>query len=278
MNLSISNIIWRKGPGEFPAFLAALRENGINAVELSINSIFAEPADITEREILWLKQILGDNAIKVSALHTLTYTRPDLLLFGDSNLRNLFYDYILMYRDFARELKCDNIVLGSPAARKRHGLNKVECNEIFLEFLSRCDGEFDGIHFNIEPLPGPQCEYLETFREVYDLIKSCKFRNIKIQIDIRSSIDTNESLDYIFGSEDHKFYIKHVQVSDPGLRIPSDMYGKWHHQLVEELVKCNYSGYVSAEVIPASNIDSGRHLSKCAESLRRLYGNNAIIS
>ena len=82
MKISISNIIWQKGKKNLPVFFAALADRGVDAVELALSCFWEEPLDVDRNEILWLKNELAAYQIKLVSLHSLTYTRPELELFG----------------------------------------------------------------------------------------------------------------------------------------------------------------------------------------------------
>lgn len=271
MKLSISNIIWKKGKENFEEFLILLNDNKINSIELALNCIFEEPTNMTFDEIYWLKNILNKYNITISALHSLTYTRDDLELFSNKEKREELLEYILKYIDLAKELETKNIVYGSPKSRKIYNYSLKEASSIFLEFLQAIDKKSDGIYFNIEPLPRTYCEYLNTFNEGVHLIKSANFKNIFIQLDIRSVIENQENIQQIF--ENHSF-IKHVHIGEPGLRMPTTTYKNIHQIINDNLNKIKYKKYIAIEVLNHQDI-SDNYIFETIYNTREFYNDKA---
>lgn len=271
MKLSISNIIWEKGKQEFELFLQFLKSNQINSIELSLNSIFEEPLNMTVNDKKWLKSLLEHYSISVSSLHSLTYTRPDLEIFNTKRKRQELLNYLFFYIDIAREFNTKNLVYGSPKSRKIHGKQKLEINEIFSDFLLNLDQNLEGLCFNIEPLPMAYCEYLNTFMEGVEIIEKENFKNIYVQLDVRSIIENSENIENIF----KKFqYIKHVHVGEPKLRMPSIEYKDIHKDINDNLNKMKYDKYISIEVLNHQDISSN-YIFETINSTRKFYNDRA---
>jgi len=269
MKLSISNIIWKKGAENFEDFLKAIVKNNIFAVELSLNSIFEEPLTIKKAELDWLKKLLKSYNISVSSLHSLTYTRPDLEIFNSHSKREELYKYLLHYIDLARELESSNIVYGSPKSRKRYANSDAELDKIFIDFIYKIDKESKGINFNIEPLPKIYCEYLNTFMDGVDILESNDFKNIFIQLDIRSIIESRENIDEIFKYDK---YIQHVHIGEPNLTMPSDNYLDTHLLINNSLKNMEYNGYLSMEILNHNQCGFEEYLSRTVTEVRKYYG------
>lgn len=269
LKLAISNIIWSKGKEKFPGFLDAVAESGIGGVELALNAVFAEPASLSDGELIALQQAIAKRGLRVSALHSLTFTRGDLELFGDKKKRGALLDYLTEYVRIARLLKCNNLVFGSPSARKMLGRNKAECDNIFLEFLSSLDISLENVFLNIEPLHPAMCEYLHTLQEARELIEMGSLQNIKVQLDFRSCIENDESPDEIRASLS---LVTHCQVSDPGLVGIADTYGQKHEMFAAILRDSAYSGFVAGEMLPPKGRTDDEALRDAVGSLRKYYG------
>jgi len=246
MKLSISNIIWKKGKDNFEDFLKVIVANNIFAVELSLNSIFEEPLNMTQKDFIWLKELFIKYNVSVSALHSLTYTRPDLEIFNTKEKREELLSYLLNYIEIAKKLNTKNLVYGSPKSRQLYDYSIEEANNIFISFLSKIDIKADGINFNIEPLPKLYCDYLNTFMDGVDILKKSDFKNIFIQLDIRSIIESEENIDEIFNYDK---YIRHVHIGEPNLTMPSEKYANIHLLLNTMLLHMRYNGYLSIEVL-----------------------------
>lgn len=269
VKISISNIIWPKGEENLPDFLTSLPEIGFKGVELALNCFWDEPTTVSKVKLNWLRELLKENNLQVSALHSLTYTREDLELFGSEQKRKELLEYIKRYLDLAAYFECKNIVFGSPKARRKNGKKIEECNHIFLDFLSLLDSFSQGIGINIEPLHVSSCEYLNYFTDVVALLTKSNFKNIKIQLDVRSFIENEEPLELI-----NQYFsdISHCQVSDPGLSIPGTQYQEIHKKVSEYLIRNEYSGFIAGEIINTKNLEKKEYLAAAYTSLSGYYG------
>ena len=268
MKIAISNILWKKGKQHIPSFFSALSNHGIDGVELALSCFWEEPTEISNDDLRWLRMMLSDYQLKLVSLHSLTYSRPDLELFSDYRTRTDLVNYLKKYCELARELDCQNIVFGSPKCRVTYGKSREELDKIFLDVLHQIDKNADGIFFNIEPLAKEYCDYLNSYMESASLIRNENFRNIFIQLDVRSIIESKENIDDIF---QNCGYIKHVHVGNPRLKLPASPFIKFHRSVSKELINIGYDGYVTAEVLNHNDEIMHNYLDKTVYIMRELY-------
>ncbi|XDD45055.1 sugar phosphate isomerase/epimerase family protein [Leptospira sp. WS39.C2] len=269
MKLSISNILWTKGEDQFPNFLKHCATIGFSGVELALSCFWEEPTHATKKQIQNLKEQIDFFQLEISALHSLTFTREDLELFGPAIKRYELLEYSKRYIEIAEELNCQNIVFGSPKSRKMNGKSKAECDDIFLDFLRDIDIVSANTYVNIEPLNVSTCDYLNTFDDILILLKKETFKNIKIQLDVRTFIENVEALEIL----DLNFqYVHHCQVSDPGLNLPSSEFSEYHAKTSEILKKNGYSGFVAGEILNRDRLDDKLFLKSAYDSLIQYYG------
>lgn len=268
MKLSISNIIWDKGEENLLSFLDLCFQYKLDAVELALSCFWEEPISVSKRRLTWLRDELSKRELEISALHSITFTRSDLEFFKDKSSKSKLLDYLDKYSEIARFLGTSIIVFGSPNSRKTYHLTEDKCEYIMLETLEQIDRSFKDIYFSIEPLSKNICDYINTFKDAADLLKNKQFKNIKIQLDVRTLIENNEPIDEI---QKYKKFIVHCQVSNPGLTIPGKMYQSFHRNVFRELKAINYQGFITAEVkkhpLEAPNL----YAINCIKSLKELY-------
>lgn len=269
MKLSISNIIWSKGKKPLNGFLDAAAECDLAGVELALNAIYEEPVSLADADLITLRQEIAKRGLAVSALHSLTFTRNDLELFGCKENRKELLNYILEYVRIARLLNCKNLVFGSPSAREMHGRTREECDNIFLDFLAELDKHLENIFFNIEPLHPSMCEYLHTLQDAKKLIMDGNLHHVKVQLDLRSCIENCESTDQIRSSLP---YVTHCQVSDPGLSTLAVTHSQKHELFASILRDAHYTGFVAGEMLPPNGLTNERALQAAANSLKAFYG------
>jgi sugar phosphate isomerase/epimerase len=265
MKVAISNIIWAKGRDEFEIFISELKKNDVFGVELSLNSIFPEPLNMIEEDFEWLDEVL--KGVSVSAIHSLTYTRPDLSIFNST--KDELIKYIEFHIKVAKRIGTKNLVFGSAQSRDIGKLSKKEANEIFLDFLEKLNKPLseNEIILNIEPLPNTYCNYLNSFMEGVNLLENRELSNVFIQLDIKSILESGENIEEI-----SKFskYIKHVHVSNPNFAILDKEFLEEHSQ-IKEILK-NYNGFISGEILNKSDDDYPLYLQNALESLKEFYG------
>lgn len=267
MRLSISNIIWPAGEEHLGGFLDLAERAGLSGVEIALSCFWDEPADTDAATLSQLKAELSRRGLDVSALHSLTFTRPDLEIFGTDESREALIRYTGEYLRMAEELDCENLVFGSPKCRRMHGRSLDECTQIFAEFLGRLDRLSSGVRINIEPLPVSQCEYLNTFAEAAAICEAGNYQNVFVQLDVRSCIDNGETPEDIRA---RWRWVRHCQVSDPGLKPPGTGEAATHRQFGELLREMNYAGYVAAEVVRPETEFEG-YMRNCIDQLKRYY-------
>ena len=178
-------------------------------------------------------------------------------------------EYLGGYVELARKLNCPNLVFGSPKSRKVYGQNREELDRIYRIFLKEIDTLCDQVAFNIEPLSNNYCDYLHSYKEAVYVLKGQNYKNIKIQLDIRSILETNEDIDEIMQQFE---YVHHVHTGNPGMDIPGGKWRKKHLEIAKHLHKINYSGYVTAEILNSQGVDPHIFLARTTNSMRDIYG------
>jgi len=268
VKISVSNIAWSKGISNLSNFLNHIENRGIRGVELALSCFWEEPTEVSISDLRWLKKELEVRAIEVVSLHSLTFTRPDLELFNSRQQRLDLTDYLKNYADIASALDCKNIVFGSPKSRITYGKSREELNDVFLDFIGGIDQSITDLNFNIEPLSKQFCEYLNDFQECVDLLKRVNLQQVFIQLDVRTVIETGESISRIF---ENASYIRHVHAGNPGLRIPGAPHREVHAAIKDGLTKMDYQGFVTAEVISQDKIPEEDYLNRIIDSMMDLY-------
>lgn len=271
IELSVSNILNRKGFGldNLDDFLSLLKKNGISAVELALNCVFLEPADISEHEFNRLRRMLDKHSIKVAALHSLTFSRPELELFNNVDVLASLVAYVSAYVPMARKLNCNNIVFGSGKARKIHGKSREECDTLFKVFLGEIDSISEDVFFNIEPLPESFCEYMNSYSHAFEILNTGNFKNIGIQLDLKALFETNSF--HAAALLANKDYFHHVHVSNMDFSPPSKKDIDKHCQMEELLTDIGFSGFVSMEAVTGNPDISPTEIKEYLKIFKNIY-------
>jgi sugar phosphate isomerase/epimerase len=249
IELSVSNILNCKGFGldSLDAFLSLLKKYDIKGIELALNCVFSEPTNISQHELDRLRTLLEKYSVITVSLHSLTFTRPELELFNNTEGLERLIEYISAYVLLARKLDCRNIVFGSGKARKTYEKTQEECNAIFNVFLKEIDSICENIFFNIEPLPKIFCEYLNSYNHAFNILEKGNFKNIGIQLDLKSLFETDSfQIHTLLAKKD---FFHHVHVSNIDFSPPSEKDFDKHRKMIDFLNNSEFDGFVSMEAI-----------------------------
>lgn len=269
MKIAVSNILWPKGQEHLPAFLDGLADQGVIGVELALNCFWEEPVDATTAQIKNLQTEIRSRGLTLVSLHSLTFTRPDLELFGERERLKKLTEYLHRYLELARQLGCANVVFGSPKSRKTYGRSWEDLNRIYLDFLHAIDGATGKVAFNIEPLSAAYCNYLNSFMEGVALLEGGDFNNIFVQLDIRSVVESDEDIEEIL---QYAEFIRHAHTGNPGFGLPGGEWGDHHRLIAAALRRHGYSGFITAEILNNHGEEPGRYLDRTINTMKELYG------
>ncbi len=135
VKLSVSNIAW--GREDVPSFLELLSETGCHGMELSASLFWDCPENVGAEEGEALKRMVKAYGLELSAMHSLTYTRPDLSFFGSREGRLALEDYIVAMGRLAGILGIPAMILGSARSRRVGNRNREDCFHMMTESCYR---------------------------------------------------------------------------------------------------------------------------------------------
>ena len=245
MKLAISNIAWPVEKTEY--MLSLIKSLGCNGVEVAASKIWDEPIDSGSEQRREFLKLVKKNDLTVSALHSLLYTRKDLNIFGDEQIKLRTIKYLKMLIELAVDLETKILVFGSPTARNRKSLGMNEAlykaAEVFYpvaKFAEKC-----GVCMVIEPLGKSETNFINTASEGLQLVEIVNSHGFKLHLDAKSIaeevIDHKELINSVFP------YLKHFHINDPGL-IEIGSVADYHPKFGKILREANYSGFTSIEM------------------------------
>jgi sugar phosphate isomerase/epimerase len=245
MKLSVSNIGWSYDNLEY--VIPILKFNGINYIDVAPSLLHDKNKPINIEEV---NKFYLNNDIKFAGMQSLFFNAPNISIFdGDDN--KLILDKYLENNCFlAKNFKIQNLVFGSPKNRIINDFNKFtlqKAKNIYKE-LSDLAKQYSCI-LCLEPNPKEYgCNFITNTFEAIEFVKSINSPNLKINLDISTTILNNEDLDLIFklGKE----HIQHVHISAPYL---TDITQLDHKNIIRILNKYQYSGYIVMECLFKNN-------------------------
>ena len=153
-------------------------------------------------------------------------------------------------------MDCKNLVFGCPKNRVIKDIQKDY--RIAIDFFNRI-GDYaseKGVFFSIEPNPAIyNTNFITNTLEAIEIVKKLNNPGIKINLDIGTMIQNNESVSIL---EDNINLINHVHISEPNLEyiVPRQL----HKDLIKLLKKYKYNGYISIEIKNQNNIEKVKEI------------------
>lgn len=267
MKIAVSNIAWE--PSELDEHLSLLKGLGCRGVEIAPSIIWEEPVLSTKQERSEFLGKVNKRGLTIAAMHALTYNHPEFSMFDTREAREAMKGYLFRLIKLAGDLKCPVMVFGSPQSRKVGKGDYEKCMDIAVGFFRELgeEAERNRVNFCIEPLgPLDNCDFIRNSDEACELIQKVGSRGFGLHLDARAMINNKEDYERVFsrcGS-----ILKHLHVSDPGLRPPGTV-SKEHVRIGRALKKSRYKNYISIEMRrgfgPSKEviIQSVKYIKKC---------------
>jgi D-psicose/D-tagatose/L-ribulose 3-epimerase len=264
--LAVSNIAWE--PAEDAAVAAVLRDAGFTGVEIAPTKRWESPIEATKREIAAYRAEWEKRGLKIVALQSLLFGRPDLQLFGNPIGRKALREYMMALIEMASGLGARALVFGSPKNRKRGAMKIEEATEIAAEFFREVGAVAmsRGCVVCIEPNPPSyDCDFINTTAEAVALIETIASRGIKVQGDMGAMLSNGEDPTAALSSG----WIGHFHVSEPELAEIASV-GP-NETAAKALRAAKYSGWVSIEMRAAPSGSHVEAVKRAAEKVKQIY-------
>ncbi len=245
MRLAISNIAWPVERTE--NMLKLIRSLGCEGVEVAPSKIWSEPIDSSSEQREEFLKFVKKNKLTIAALHALFYTRRDLSIFGDEQIKLETEEYFKMLVKLAADLETKILVFGSPAARDKKSLKMKEAMNKAADFFYPV-AEFAkkyGVCIVIEPLRKSETNFINSAFEGLQLVKIINSNGFKLHLDAKSVAE--EAVDHKKLINDIFPYLKHFHINDPDL-IEVGSVADYHPKFGKILREVNYHGFVSIEM------------------------------
>ena len=246
MNIAISNIAW--DPTEEAGAAQIMQNLQIRGVEIAPTKTWDAPQLASKESILNYGKYWSDQNVKIVAMQSLLFGRPDLQLFQDASARDRTFDYLCDLMVMAETLGARVLVFGSPKNRQRGDLTESQAFETAVEFFGRV-GRFASEHnvcFCIEPNPAVYgCDFVRTAAEGRALVKAVNKSGFRLHLDAAIMTLNEENIETeIEASMD---YLAHFHISEPQLGVVGE--GVTDHLRFARCLKAlGYSNWVSIEM------------------------------
>lgn len=245
INLSISNLCWNAEQNS--TIYTLMRQYGFVGLEIAPTKIIPNaPYTHIAEAVDWTENLCRALGFCVPSMQSIWYGKSERI-FASEMERNSLLNYTKSAIDFASAISCKNLVFGCPKNRNvPNDKNFAECNKIAVEFFKHLGdyafskGTCIGMEAN-PPIYGTN--FINTTEEALVLIKEVDSDGFKLNLDVGTMIQNDESIDVLNGNI---ALINHVHISEPFLKKIEKR--NLHNELIHLLKSENYKGYVSIEM------------------------------
>lgn len=250
------SIVVSTQPASFSAlaYQGALEENlskvkslGYDGVELAIRN----PDELCIEELIHSLQMLS---LPVSAIGTGQAFGEEGLSFAhpEKKIREKAIGRIIAQMELAEKLKT-LVILGLIRGREVGDIGQEQTLAWFADGIKECAAYYPSVKLAIEPINRYECEILNTVDSSLRFLNKIKADNVGLLLDtFHMNIEEPSIFDSIIAAKDVLF---HFHVADSNRWYP----GAGHidfNCIVDTLHKINYTGYLSAEIMPIPDPDT----------------------
>ncbi|MGH9631558.1 MAG: sugar phosphate isomerase/epimerase family protein [Bryobacteraceae bacterium] len=269
MKIAISNIAWEADENDRVAEIMSARR--IKGVEIAPTKIWPDLAVVDDQRAIDLRESWTERGIRIVALQSLLFGRPDLTVFSAAGVRRSMLDYLSGVIRISSLLGAKVLVFGSPKNRQTGGLDPVAAMDIAVEFFSSLAAmaHASGVCIGLEPNPKEYgCDFVRTSQQALELVKRVANPGMGIHLDTAILAMTAEHFeDAVANCFD---YLVHVHISEPMLGLvgegPTD-----HSRMARALASSGYRNWVSIEMRSGWRTDNTISVERALDFVLQTY-------
>ncbi|HEV7280837.1 MAG TPA: sugar phosphate isomerase/epimerase [Pirellulaceae bacterium] len=246
MNLAISNIAW---PADLDdEALALLPQAGFAGLEIAPTKLWSAPTEVGSSTLREYRRKVEGLGLRVVALQSLLFAKPELQIFGDAGARHATAEYLKRMTAVATELGARSLVFGSPRNRNRGELSKEAADEIAARFFRGVGDAADahGVRIGIEANPPDYgADYLTCATEAIDFVRELDHPGVRLHLCAGCmQLAGDDAAEAVRKGSD---LLVHVHVSEPMLASVANGASQ-HAVFASALREVGYSGWTSIEM------------------------------
>ena len=246
MKVAISAIAWE--PHENERICRILRDRNITGVEIAPTKIWPDLAAASDRSIAQCRVWWQEQGLRIVALQSLLYGRPDLNIFGNCDVKRRTLEYLDHGIRIASGLGARVLVFGSPKNRRPGQMEPSAALDGAAEFFSELGARAHaaGVCIGLEPNPEAYgCDFIRTAREARRLVRRVASPGFQLHLD--TAILTMNGEDIHAELENSLTNLVHLHISEPMLGVVGE--GPVDHAKVHRSIEMlKYPGWISIEM------------------------------
>lgn len=260
--MSVSNIGWSAEQDDY--VYSIMEREGYSGLEIAPTRIFPEaPYDKGDDAEVWSEKLKKDRGFMIPSMQSIWFGLQENI-FGSSEERQILLDYTKKAIDFAKKVKCNNLVFGCPRNRNMSEGADPETGVRFLKEIA--DYAFErGTVIGMEANPPIyHTNYINDTLSALALIEKVGSKGFRLNLDVGTMIQNEESVSEL---AEKVYLISHVHISEPGLKPIEER--TLHRELKKILEEEGYQGFVSIEM---GKVDDIRVLENRMQYIRSIFG------
>lgn len=269
MRLAFSNLAWDAArDGEA---LPALLDRGFDALEVAPTRLWADPLAQDADEVAAARTAIESTGLRVVALQSLLFQRPEFQLFGDAEARRGLHDHLVGMARLADRLGASRLVFGSPGNRRRGALPVEEADGMAVELFAGVGAVAAdlGVCFGIEANPvAYNCDYLTDAVASTAFVRAVDSPGVRLHLDTACmALAGDDAVERVSAGAD---VLAHVHASAPQLGPVGPDGPVDHRSIAAALRAADYQGHVSVEMLPVASDVLGA-VRRAADFVRESY-------
>ena len=269
MKLAFSNLAWTAD--EDADLLPVLPTWGFRALEVAPTRLWADPLAQDADEVATVRATVEGAGMRIVAMQSLLFQRPELQLFGDAESRAGLHAHLVGMAHLAVRLGATRLVFGSPGNRRRGDLPVERADEIAAEFfagLATVAADL-GVCFCIEANPTVyRCDYLTDAGASTALVRAVDSPGVRLHLDTGCmALAGEDAAERIRAGAD---VLAHVHLSAPQLGAVGPDGLVDHEAVARTLRQIDYDGHISVEMLPQTDDVAGA-VGRTADFVRASY-------
>ena len=270
MRLAFSNLAW---PADLDGdVLPELPGWGFGSLEVAPTRLWADPLAQDADDVAAARAAVEARGLRVVALQSLLFGRPQFRLFGDAEARRGLADHLAGMAGLAAGLGATRLVFGSPGNRRRGDLSVAYADEIAAEVFAGLGARAAdlGVCFCIEANPTDYgCDWLTDAVASTAFVRAVDSPGVRLHLDTACmALAGDDAVDRVRAGAD---VLAHVHASAPQLG-PVGPDGPVDHEAVAGALRAvDYDGHVSVEMLPPGEDDLTGAVRRTADFVRKTY-------
>ena len=251
--LAVSNIAWDSSlDGQVSDILTKAR---ISRVEIALTRYHDDLFNVSESQIIEIKNRWKNLGIEISSLQSLFFNQPHLNLFGNAESRLSMKSLLLRLSTLASILGAEALVFGAPKNRLRGSLDLSSAYDLADSFFKEVDSAWSSDDNFIALEANPElygCDFITKSSEALNFVNRLKLRSLKWHLDSACTELSGESAIELLSIPNP--LPSHIHLSEENLGPLLNSKFEYYKELFEILKLREYTGFVVLEMRETENL------------------------